>query len=318
MYHNSDSAFAFVQFFYGKLLNDICAPAPADLVTFHTSWIFQGDPSEDLLSKIRIALRSFFTFHNSPSPRLVLWTNDVAKATTHLPDMASFMEIRKYNVTNESKGTPLEGKMKEANLKKNDENNLLQSGLLRLIVLYKYGGLYFDMDNVFFRNVLPLCNIQFAYKYGAQERLGDAVLSLRGHGALATAILEKVVELQDTPAPEGAEEGWSWVLTFFMDHPDMHVLPGSWFEPFLLEEQEADLGNGIFATTNLAGAFNPAQGGKISANYMLNTYGYMLHWHGDTGDHWTSAFPAGSPMAQLQEWFANKWPAILPLLASRP
>ncbi len=92
-----------------------------------------------LVEKVNIALQSFFVVHSQhTNVRLILWTTSSILVRKYFPAFYPYMEVREWDPVKESKGTPLELRMTEDNLRKNDERNYFGSDLLRLIVLYKY------------------------------------------------------------------------------------------------------------------------------------------------------------------------------------
>ena len=103
--------------------------------------------SLEKLIKIRMALQSFFVAHHPSPTRLILWTNNITLLShEHITDVLEFVDVRFWDPVIESKGTPLEGRMREENLRKNDARNYFGGDLLRFIVLYKY----FDFNLLFF------------------------------------------------------------------------------------------------------------------------------------------------------------------------
>jgi hypothetical protein len=98
------------------------------------------------------------------------------------------LEVRVWNPGLEAKGTPVEA-MSEKALKSNDFRNWKGGDLLRIVVLYKYGGLYFDLDVMFARDFAPLFNQDFIYNWPCpenREHNGD------GNGAIMFSVSPKV------------------------------------------------------------------------------------------------------------------------------
>jgi len=72
--------------------------------------------------------------------------------------------LRVYDVREESMGTPLENV--QHILQASDAKHYMQSGILRFLVLYKYGGIWADMDMVFLNDLQPILDQNFAYMWG--------------------------------------------------------------------------------------------------------------------------------------------------------
>jgi mannosyltransferase OCH1-like enzyme len=82
------------------------------------------------------------------------------------PDRVFF---KKWNPAEQAKDTPVE-QMSSQNLNRNDYKNWKGGDLLRIVVLYKYGGLYFDLDSLLLRDLTPLFNQDFVYQWPCIEQ----------------------------------------------------------------------------------------------------------------------------------------------------
>ena len=49
-----------------------------------------------------------------------------------------------------------------------DSKHYMISGLLRFLALYKYGGIWYDMDMVLLRDLRPILDQEFAYMWGSE------------------------------------------------------------------------------------------------------------------------------------------------------
>ncbi|KAG9289264.1 hypothetical protein G9A89_007509 [Geosiphon pyriformis] len=127
---------------------------PKELTTYHTYWRADLRPLGD---KQVATLRSFFATQDANFSSLVLWSNgDLSKNEFLQPFFERFpdrFQTRIYNPAVEAKGTAIEP---SPNLKLQDKHAYLDGDLIRLLVLYKYGGVWFDMDSLFIRDLSPL------------------------------------------------------------------------------------------------------------------------------------------------------------------
>jgi hypothetical protein len=99
-------------------------------------------------------------------------------------DIARFVDVRYWDPIAEVKGTPLDGKMSEKNLLRNDEFNWKAGDLMRTVALYKYGGLYADLDVMFVRSFEPLLGEDFVYQWSCYNWQNAAImLSSRSRGS---------------------------------------------------------------------------------------------------------------------------------------
>ena len=77
-------------------------------------------------------------------------------------DLADF---KVYNSRELSKETPLENSELHFSLNY-DHNHWMHSGIMRFLALYKFGGVYVDMDTILLRDFRPILNQDFAYQWG--------------------------------------------------------------------------------------------------------------------------------------------------------
>jgi hypothetical protein len=72
----------------------------------------------------------------------------------------------------------------------------------RLVLLYSYGGIWFDIDTIFLRDLRPMFNFSsFAYRAGHGLLLNNAVIKLAQREVLARHIIAVAIEQRD-PRPD--------------------------------------------------------------------------------------------------------------------
>jgi len=309
LYKNSDASFLFANYF-NAMAASYCPIPPAEEEVFHTSWIFMhGAPNDKATQKISTALKSFFVFHNNPTPRFILWTNDVQQFFNSFTEVAPYIDVRKYDPVKESKGTPLAGRMSEDNLRKNDERNYAGGDLLRLLVTYKYGGFYFDIDSAFLKNVMPLFSREFVYKWSCYSNSNGAALRVKKESAIGHALLERLIARQDL-SPGGLAWG-AELYNEVLGKSDLLSLPAPWFDPNWLTNDGCDDRRGIFFSTPVNLVFNTKYKGPIPVGeyYFLNL-GYMFHWH----NQWDVTIEKGSPFSHIMGYINDGFVKVKPSL----
>ena len=121
--------------------------------------------------KPAFALKSFLATQDMDSCEAWLWL-DVAfrqeADNPHLAELAPWIVIREYDPHQEARGTPFEA---DPALTLPDDPRV-RSDAFRLIALYRYGGLYVDIDTLFLRDfqeliASPLCDSPFVYRWSA-------------------------------------------------------------------------------------------------------------------------------------------------------
>lgn len=137
-------------------------------VNFHTYW------REDLatfLERQEWMLKSFFATQDLKRTKLIMWSNGdlrgnkvLLKWIRRFPDA---FELRVADIPQLSRGTELEG---SELLKINDEKAWVDGDLIRLLVLWAFGGVWVDMDSLLTRDLSPLFEHEFVTQwdcYGA-------------------------------------------------------------------------------------------------------------------------------------------------------
>ena len=97
--------------------------------------------------------------------------------TINLKPFLKYIKFRIWNPVIESKGTILENKMQFLTV--NDDRNWAAGDLFRILCLYNYGGLYTDFDVVYLKDLSPLLNQEFMYKWSFQkDMINGAVMRM--------------------------------------------------------------------------------------------------------------------------------------------
>ncbi|CAO3618216.1 unnamed protein product [Cunninghamella echinulata] len=150
----------------GLLLNDITCydfassiqPLPKikreDMI-YHTYWRADHAP---VGSKQLATLRSFFATQHIKTSRVYLWSNsDISESPVIKQikkQVGDRLQLLIYDPKSLSKGTPMED---SSYFDATDVSEYyLDGNLIQLLALYKYGGLWFDMDSLFIRDMTPL------------------------------------------------------------------------------------------------------------------------------------------------------------------
>lgn len=66
---------------------------------------------------------------------------------------------------------------------------------LRLLVLARYGGIYFDLDTLFLRDLRPLCGVDFIYQWSNQPFGSNALSHFRPGSPALSALVERSLQL---------------------------------------------------------------------------------------------------------------------------
>ncbi|KAI8997351.1 hypothetical protein BDB01DRAFT_840708 [Pilobolus umbonatus] len=124
-----------------------------DGMIYHAYWRADLAP---LGPKQLATLRSFFATQDNGTI-LYLWSNGNLSDSAILKNISanagSRLVHRVYDPHELSQGSPMEN---SAHLEFKDNRGYLDGDLIRLLAIYRYGGMWFDMDSLFIRDMSPL------------------------------------------------------------------------------------------------------------------------------------------------------------------
>tara|TARA_R110000824_G_scaffold102641_9_gene244207 strand:- start:53 stop:988 length:936 start_codon:yes stop_codon:yes gene_type:complete len=124
-----------------------------------------------------MAIKSYLATQNLEKTKLIVWSDRDISAQENIQPFKDLVIFKVYSPRDLAVGTPLEGV--ETHLTTGgDRNHWMSSGIMRFLVLYKFGGIYFDMDMILLRDFKPILGQDFAYQWGgatdfAKERRGE-------------------------------------------------------------------------------------------------------------------------------------------------
>ena len=143
-----------------------------------------------------------------------------------LPLLRAFptrLRIRALDVLWEAEGSPLAGHFV---LRLHDRLSWIDGDVSRLVVLWRYGGFYFDFDTLLLRDATPLLGVEFATEFGClPPRLPNgAVLHVFKRGPTITGLLRLA---SDTPPRLAMWTFGPWLLGRFAALPAGHKPSGA-------------------------------------------------------------------------------------------
>ena len=164
---------------------------PEEVVNFHVY-------TEVRTEKELECIKSYFATQNLDRTRLIIWSDYDVSNQENLQPYKNNIDFRIYDPIKESKGTILEGKLDRILAK--DDKYYLQSDLLRLVALYKYGGIWIDMDIILLRDFKPILDQEYLYQWGGDTDFAVSgccatVISLKKGSELASKLLEEILNM---------------------------------------------------------------------------------------------------------------------------
>lgn len=208
-----------------------------------------------------------------------LWSNVDLSNNPYLKDIKHLIKFRLWDVQKEATGTPLEGNRWLKDL--HDNNCWVEGDLFRLLVLYKYGGFYLDMDVLALRSLRPLNDWEFLYQWGTSGFNGHEGLMINGTAMKLNAfspLATELLKLLNVVHP--AKDGFNWGKDLYaqVKHNSLLVLPGMWF----------DSEWGFEGTTGIPF--------RVHTEMNLFDGAFIWHWH----NRWDEQIQAGSKFAILE------------------
>ena len=168
---------------------------PKEKTNFHIYSEFKTD-------KEIVSLMSFFATQNLDKTNVIVWSDYDISNEPRIQRFKNLVDFRVWDVKSEAVGTPIENQNRM--FKASDAKHYLQSDLLRLLALYKYGGVWIDMDIILLRDFKPILDQEYMYMWGsevdfAQQGACASVLSLKAKSEFALRLLEEATVMPIIP-----------------------------------------------------------------------------------------------------------------------
>ncbi|TFK25300.1 hypothetical protein FA15DRAFT_364823 [Coprinopsis marcescibilis] len=130
---------------------------------YHTYWRTDLAPFG---TRQEYMLKSFFATQPLSSSHLILWSNGDLSTNPiiqhYLKQAPDYFSTRRADVSELSRGTVLKGSER---LNNKDAKAWLDGDLLRLLVIWNFGGVWVDMDSLLTRNLHPLFEHEFVTQW---------------------------------------------------------------------------------------------------------------------------------------------------------
>ena len=162
---------------------------PSEITYFH---VYSEIKNEKELE----CVKSYFATQNLEKTKLVLWSDFDISNQQNIAPYKDLIDFRVYSPIEESKGTIMEGQTERLLAK--DSKHYLQSDLLRILALHKYGGIWIDMDVILLRDFKPILDQEFFYQWGGDTDFSNlgccgTVMSLKKNSELSTKLLTQLI-----------------------------------------------------------------------------------------------------------------------------
>ena len=134
-----------------------------DRTHFHTYWrhdLAAFGPRQEWM------LKSFFATQHLPTSRLILWSNGDLSSNkilqSYLHRYPNEFTLKIVNIPTLARGTAMEG---SPLLSRKDAKAWVDGDLIRLLLLWNFGGVWVDMDSLLTRDLEPLLEHEFVSQW---------------------------------------------------------------------------------------------------------------------------------------------------------
>jgi hypothetical protein len=133
----------------------------------------------------------------SPPFEVWIWIppHDFARNQRFISSFESVPNIKfkSFTLENEAKGAGIQEYLEFAQ----SPGPLAISNICRLLVLGNYGGVYFDLDVLFLKDLRPLCNVEFFYQWSNQPYGNHAVCHFFKQSVNIRLLLERGLKIKN-------------------------------------------------------------------------------------------------------------------------
>ncbi|KAI9311186.1 hypothetical protein BX666DRAFT_1868221 [Dichotomocladium elegans] len=180
---------------------------------YHAYWRADLEP---IGPKQLAVLRSFFATQDPDTSVLYLWSNGDLTKSPIIQDIKSHVGDRLqtwiYHPKELAKGTPMED---SEHLNYKDELGYLDGDLIRLLVIYRHGGMWFDMDSLLIRDMAPLFEHEWLSQWDCFQPAGFPFNGAFMHFAKGSPYLcEMLAEMANGPLPRPGTIDWGGYMYY--------------------------------------------------------------------------------------------------------
>jgi len=184
-----------------------------DRTQFHTYWrvdLAPFGPRQEWM------LKSVFATQDMSSSRLILWSNGDLSSNqilqTYLKRYPDSFALNIVDIPSLAKGTELEN---SDLLTRKDAKAWVDGDLIRLLLLWNYGGVWVDMDSLLTRDLEPLLEHEFVTQWDCYDKiyiaLNGALMHFRQHSPY---LCEAFHIMATSTPPRPSSTDWGALLYF--------------------------------------------------------------------------------------------------------
>ncbi|KAI9283265.1 hypothetical protein BY458DRAFT_496005 [Sporodiniella umbellata] len=240
-----------------------------ETMIYHAYWRADLAPVGE---KQKATLRSFFATQSPNNTVVYLWSNGDLSTSPVIQEIQKHvgnrLQTKIYDSRELSKGSPMEG---SSHLELKDDSGYLDGDLVRLLVIYRYGGMWFDMDSLFVRDMSPLFEQEWLLQWDCYLPAGFPFNGafMRFHKE-SPYLCEMLSEISTGPLPRPDTIDWGGYMYYRIYRRLLSngirpwtVLPWCFADPMVCSPKNS-MPNAFIET-------------EFSEERLLKTFAY--HWH---------------------------------------
>lgn len=237
---------------------------------FHVYWYGKLD------RKQLLCIKSYLVTQNLEKTKLIIWLdylNGYNDNNINLIPKHDNIIVKKYIPNELSKRTLFENK---SFININDTKLVkYRSDLARIMFLYHYGGIYYDLDLILLKDLSPLLHLEFCYQWSnITNRGNNALLCIKKKSNYCIEIFQKYIYYID-------KQKKSFCLDFnrvIFDNSNLIQLPCSIFDPIwiLIDTKSKSKYSEL---TNFDNFFKKTDKTINNISDFFNGLIFCYHWH---------------------------------------
>ncbi|KAJ8508042.1 hypothetical protein ONZ45_g9642 [Pleurotus djamor] len=184
---------------------------PEDRIQYHTYWrvdLAPFGPRQEWM------LKSYFATQDLSTTRLILWSNGDLSSNPilqkYLRRYPKAFALKVVDIPSLAHGTELSG---SALLSQKDAKAWVDGDLIRLLLLWNYGGVWIDMDSLLTRDLDPLLEHEFVTQWDCYDKIyqpfNGALMRFRQHSPY---LCEAFHIMATSPPPRSGSTDWGSLL----------------------------------------------------------------------------------------------------------
>jgi hypothetical protein len=157
-------------------------------------WYWRPEPRSAINAAQIDALAAWMVTQDAQRSTLIIWVPAPFSPPAALASISALfpgrVRYRILDLHSEAEGTPLE---RSYLLRLHDEKAWADSDIARLLILWRYGGVYFDTDVLLMRPITPLLGLEFSIEFScdhAQSDFNNAIMRFFARSPAATALID--------------------------------------------------------------------------------------------------------------------------------